>query len=174
MGCGRTISSIATNSSLYLWASGRSSSDNNTENLGPFHRNENSSAFCTDTERLKLLEGHTTRWWPSQDWESSIIQAFLLFARPQCLGWRAHHPHCCTGGLLKDFSLLMGSESWVVIIISHFWFGVWTRNCNSSFYTAPFQTGCINRNKLRLTSLLWEHSKYYPVFQKEEAEQQKQ
>lgn len=120
MGCSWTIASIATNSSLYLWASGRSSG-NNTAILGLFHRSEKSSAFYTDTEGLQWLdEGHTTSWWPSPDWGSYIIQAFLLLDRPQCFRWRAHHPHCCIGGLVKNFSLLMGSESWVVIIISHF------------------------------------------------------
>lgn len=39
---------------------------------------------------------------------------------------------------MKDFSLLVGSESWVAIIISHFWFGVMNLEIVIAVFTQLF------------------------------------
>lgn len=128
MGCGQTISSIATNSSLYFWASGRSSSENNTENLGPFHRSENAQ-LCM----LYWFRKIKITWWRSLS---------KLIAKP---GLRViHHP----GFPLICWTSVAQMESSSSSLL-HWWSdegfqsfsGIWKLGCNNYF---SFLVWCMN------------------------------
>lgn len=97
------------------------------KNWGHFTEVRIALHFCANTERLKRLGSRSRgKLMAKAGLEAGHPSSELssLFARPRCLLWISNHPACCSGGLMKDFSLLMGFESWVIILTSYLRFSV--------------------------------------------------